>query len=39
MDLKEIKCLLQRWQKHESMFLTTNVFAYNIKHYEVTHKN
>jgi hypothetical protein len=28
MDLKEIKCLLQWWQKHESMFPTMNFFAY-----------
>jgi hypothetical protein len=31
-NLKEIKCLLQWWQKHESMFPRTNFLAYNIKH-------
>ncbi len=39
MNLKELKWLLQWWQKHESMFPTTNFLGYNIKHYDVTHKN
>ncbi len=30
MDLKEIKCLVQWWQKHESMFPTMGFLARQI---------
>jgi hypothetical protein len=30
MDVKEIKCLFQWWEKHESMLTTMAFFAYEI---------